>query len=121
MTKEEIFGGLIEDLKVLKKNWIERAEQNETHDEMIFEGRIDQIQECIDLVIQHQEYATQEKQGWVKTSERLPEVGQFVLTYSPDFDMVSRDQYRYFEQLDKNDFCYKGVTHWQELPQKPEV
>jgi len=53
MTKEEILGGVIEDLKALKKTWIERAEQNETLNEMVFEGRIGQIQECIDIVISH--------------------------------------------------------------------
>lgn len=46
--------GVIEDLKALKQVWIERAEQNEDEKySMILEGRIGQVQECIDIVNSH--------------------------------------------------------------------
>lgn len=72
-----------------------------------------------------QEYATQEKQGWVKTSERLPEWMQDVIVFIEDIGVRIAWVYN-----DGSETCFRGqyfnktvedVTHWMPLPQKPEV
>lgn len=57
---------------------------------------------------------------WISVETELPEIGQWVLTYVPSIDMICRDQYRHFEGINKNDFVYKGVSHWMPLPQPPK-
>ena len=62
--------------------------------------------------------ATQEKQGWVKTSERLPEVANNYLVYIPDFiDPVTTREY----SPEFGRFLDVRITHWMPMPKKPEV
>lgn len=73
------------------------------------------------------EYATREKQGWVKCSERLPEESGQVLGIMKD----TFDIYVCHYSLSRKLFLVYGagadpisdmrVTHWMPLPRKPEV
>lgn len=59
--------------------------------------------------------------GWVKCSERMPEIGQEVIL----FNGVVRSGYYYTEYGDFADvaedvFTIGNATHWQPLPARPE-
>lgn len=67
-----------------------------------------------------QEYATQEKQGWVKTLEAKPE-------REDNFLVITRGT-RCIRAFSDDEFIdadgiviTKQISHWRELPQKPEV
>ena len=68
-----------------------------------------------------QEYATQEKQGWVKGGT-LPNNGRDVLVSDDESDIVAVGHYsasigNWFVP----GYKYLVPTMWHELPQKPEV
>lgn len=50
---------------------------------------------------------------WIPCRERLPEVGEEVLAYSPSRGMVA-------DYYDRGIFGYADVTHWMPLPEPPE-
>jgi acyl-CoA thioesterase len=64
--------------------------------------------------------ATQEKQGWVKTSERLPEERQEVMVL-----ISNQHEFAFYRdnRFNKRDWfgSWSGVVYWMPLPQKPEV
>lgn len=88
-----------------------------------------------------EEYATQEKQGWVKTSERLPELIEGKDYSNNVFAFDNGDIkvmcYVFIQDGDQSGYiwanCYGDIngdaemddeyapTHWMPLPQKPEV
>lgn len=82
-----------------------------------------------------QEYATQEKQGWVKCSERLPEgftsfktMSDYVQVYcglkGADYAGTGRychDRKKWYALSFNGLQCGEWVSHWMPLPQKPEV
>lgn len=72
-----------------------------------------------------QEYATQEKQGWVKTSDRLPEKPDAdengkVLLYRLTTDNQTSSA-KSIHDWNMVRHCDADTTFWMPLPQKPEV
>lgn len=59
-----------------------------------------------------------DRSEWVSVEDGLPIENEFVLSYAADIDMICRDQYRYFESLNKLSFAYKRVTHLDAITTK---
>ena len=67
--------------------------------------------------------------GWVPVSERLPEEGEPVLVairfrhWTDEMPTLIVSSWYEHEDFcgDENDIPYQGVTHWQPLPEPPEV
>lgn len=67
-----------------------------------------------------------EQTGWIKCSERLPDIGERVLVYAPNSHAIFMVAYRNMRGTWKNsngnyvhgdsDF----ITHWMPLPDKPQ-
>lgn len=74
---------------------------------------------------------------WIKCSDRLPEVGQIVLSYSLN-EGIRQTKYTtyqkgsigfnegikdfWFEWITHNGYAWKhNATHWMDLPQMPEL
>ena len=64
---------------------------------------------------------------WISVNEKLPEVGQFVLVYYPEWGndaiqvgMLEYDRL-YFDICGEFCFPVNKVTHWMILPEPPEV
>jgi hypothetical protein len=67
-----------------------------------------------------QEYATQEKHGWVKCTERLPEDKQEVMVL-----VGNQNEFAFYRdnRFNKRDWfgAWSGVVYWMPLPLNPEV
>lgn len=60
---------------------------------------------------------------WISVKDRLPEVGEHVLVFSPITGIKNDFIYRALEENDAaEDMFFRSgrVTHWMPLPQKPE-
>lgn len=86
----------------------------------------EQISETLSAVITHTPHCGNPPMipdGWVACSERMPDVGDVVLTAKDGFVNVgemerSGDNYRYFTSIASG--RYLPATHWQPLPAAPQ-
>jgi hypothetical protein len=69
---------------------------------------------------------------WISVKDRLPESGERVIVFVPDYKEVCCDYVyaRKYADIKGNDFfrpfnsgysCIRTATHWMPLPEPPEV